>query len=1603
MEDFTQVIDISATGIDISDLGRVKVGILRVDGRSHDIYKGENVIGRDELSDIVLRHNSISSRHAVVEVEDWDTHLLFDCGSTNKTRLGTIFLKPNVRYNLQGGEVIMFANIRAEYCKLTRPKAEQNEEDSASDAGSESLLDSVPADLDADIEIEKALPTCKEIHGNESCNGNDNSDLNESSLLEENKNKPSSSRIEVIEDSDDSTEDELDFIPPSQTVKEFVAKKQADSKRKHINNISEDIFSMADTQDQDMFFMTEKLDCNKIAISPDQNTQNLFSSEIQQPPKIEDQTIFEAETQGCVLNEEKLLEINPVISTEIFDADTEMVTPHIDENVQMSDLILSNTSSESLNKGPQINLVKYIKFEKLEAESEGKSLSKSHKSISPTESDNNVELEDDIYNACTQVNTSLQTTSIVNPGVKQEVCTKSEPVDDENLLEETQLNLNLIENHIPGQKQRISRHRYTNEASDHKNFESEETQINVQLYSFVNESKTSAEEETNSRHDRTSREANIDKGDEIENDCRPIQMQSDPDKIILGSQVEKDIVNPHAIRNMSSGNNPDLDESSNQSDSLLALVPLEQLEQEAQQALSCEDPQSDKRIDNQPKQAVSDESSNKNKDDVMTLGDMDICSTVGNGTNVSTFGSSRKLLNDSTVKGQHLPNVSKALNHSIIFDEPCGSSTPFRIEAVPNNKKSSRNVIVKTPPRRIVSVIESPDLPCTEDLAKVANNTPERHCLFPTTDQHKQLDDLPLALNKTPRVRKVSKKVAESLEGEQVSCSKPPKLPRKDKNMNKNEDKTISSTKKGDPEEIGRNHKCEKNNHKKSVEKKRLSNDIADKQSFKSNMLENKVKLHIPLKRLSVEINYEDTTRNSNKSDIDDQSPAKRSKNTKLIEKGVEDQAEKAVSDVSKQKPISNDQQINNTLEIKESPIQKVIKTACKNYKNKREESKNNLTKRKSVIKPILENENQVTLSNEAERSTRNSDVSLLHSKKNDTDSNGSVSVDVPSKDLAQSKETKLDQLELDNKKTKNKLNSKLTNTQSKELSNVKMLTVRRSSRGRRKVTSSEKNEDTSSVSNSSAKKPEQEQNHSGITKKDDMEHMMPVEKSKHSEQAPVLSSNKDKVKTRNSCTSVGVVSNVVENTSLSNKELVVNIDSIHSSLKKRKMIAKKKEVINRSSTKPPDTGTAEPNIRKSNRRMKDKADSLKQSVSKIECKENKQMSNKIEPSAEINARKSSQKKDESSREETTSNISSSETNNKGIKKKRLQVDSVEDTTKTKLTGKNKNNDILENLNASKGYKEKLTSHRISGRPKVKPARFRDKNEDNSSLSSSDRGLSPNKKSKKMQDTTVFESVMSDPSNSTMNHGKKHSEVFKTPVVGGERTTSNTTKNKKSRSRSRSDSSQSSMRSDPPSSLHSPRRSGTKGKKVLFTSGLMNSAWESQVKKLGGSVVECPIDCSLLVADKVRRTVKFLCVLGQGKPIVSPDWINQSWRCTSFIEPSDYLLVDAEAEEKFKFSLSHTFQAAKNQQLLTGYHVHATPKVKPPPEDIKSIVECCGGKYMENIPSKWPENSVILSHVDDKYLWKKFKVKGETPPIVAAEMLLIGVLQHKIEIDPHRL
>ncbi|GLH10396.1 Uncharacterized protein GBIM_15347 [Gryllus bimaculatus] len=126
---------------------------------------------------------------------------------------------------------------------------------------------------------------------------------------------------------------------------------------------------------------------------------------------------------------------------------------------------------------------------------------------------------------------------------------------------------------------------------------------------------------------------------------------------------------------------------------------------------------------------------------------------------------------------------------------------------------------------------------------------------------------------------------------------------------------------------------------------------------------------------------------------------------------------------------------------------------------------------------------------------------------------------------------------------------------------------------------------------------------------------------------------------------------------------------------------------------------------------------------------------------------------------------------------------------------------------------------------------------------------------------------------------------------------------------------------------------------IMFTGVGCSGADEAAIKKLGGKVVQEPEECTILITDKIRRTFKFLCIMGHGKPIVTPDWIKQSHLSGSFLDPWNFIVKDKEAEKKFKFQLQKSLKEASAKKLLDGYSVFATPSVKPPPTEMKGVME----------------------------------------------------------------
>lgn len=191
--------------------------------------------------------------------------------------------------------------------------------------------------------------------------------------------------------------------------------------------------------------------------------------------------------------------------------------------------------------------------------------------------------------------------------------------------------------------------------------------------------------------------------------------------------------------------------------------------------------------------------------------------------------------------------------------------------------------------------------------------------------------------------------------------------------------------------------------------------------------------------------------------------------------------------------------------------------------------------------------------------------------------------------------------------------------------------------------------------------------------------------------------------------------------------------------------------------------------------------------------------------------------------------------------------------------------------------------------------------------------------------------------------------------------------------------------------------------KILFT-GISSNDYSKLLTKLGASQVDNPTKCTVLVTDKVRRTVKFLCALALSVPIVSVDWLITSEKTGHFIELENYILKDSAAETKFRFKLEESLKKAKEHKLLEGYTLVVTPNVTPPLPELKNIIISCGGKALLRPPSSWPRNSIIISHEEDLTNAKKFLEKApKTVTVHSTEFLLTGILRQELEFTEFKL
>ncbi|XP_067865544.1 mediator of DNA damage checkpoint protein 1 isoform X3 [Heterodontus francisci] len=188
--------------------------------------------------------------------------------------------------------------------------------------------------------------------------------------------------------------------------------------------------------------------------------------------------------------------------------------------------------------------------------------------------------------------------------------------------------------------------------------------------------------------------------------------------------------------------------------------------------------------------------------------------------------------------------------------------------------------------------------------------------------------------------------------------------------------------------------------------------------------------------------------------------------------------------------------------------------------------------------------------------------------------------------------------------------------------------------------------------------------------------------------------------------------------------------------------------------------------------------------------------------------------------------------------------------------------------------------------------------------------------------------------------------------------------------------------------------------KIMFT-GLVDENGVKVIKQLGGEVVESVHDSTHLVTDRIRRTVKFLCAVARGIPVVTPEWLKKCGKSSCFLSTSSFLVNDSDQEQKFNFKLAKSLQKAKEQPLLQDYRVHMTSGVQPDPSQMETIVQCSGATVLPKMPRAYKEKTLVISCPDDLPKCKPARDAGV--PIVNAEFILTGILQQTVDLESYRL
>ncbi|KAI3749307.1 hypothetical protein L2E82_19914 [Cichorium intybus] len=197
--------------------------------------------------------------------------------------------------------------------------------------------------------------------------------------------------------------------------------------------------------------------------------------------------------------------------------------------------------------------------------------------------------------------------------------------------------------------------------------------------------------------------------------------------------------------------------------------------------------------------------------------------------------------------------------------------------------------------------------------------------------------------------------------------------------------------------------------------------------------------------------------------------------------------------------------------------------------------------------------------------------------------------------------------------------------------------------------------------------------------------------------------------------------------------------------------------------------------------------------------------------------------------------------------------------------------------------------------------------------------------------------------------------------------------------------------------------------RVLFSQSLDDDVVKQQrkiLKKLGTCMATDCTDATHFVADGFARTKKMLEIMGLGKQVVTPLWLESCEQAGCVIDEKNYILRDAKKEKDIGFSMPVSLSRATTHPLLKDQRVFITPNVKPDRETVKSLIKAVHGQVMEGIQEasmeyKTSDDLLILSSEQDYVLCVPFLDKGAA--VYSSELLLNGIIIQKLEYAKHQL